>query len=325
MRIISGGQTGADRAALDVALATGLPHGGKVPRGRWSEDGPIPDRYTVEALESTSPEQRTERNVVESDATLVVTRGPPDNSEGTKLTCALAEQHGKPFLHIDLKTLNEDAAIGRVVNWLRLIRCNTLNVAGPRKSEDEYIYDATFGLLLAVLARAEVGPPPLREKREFTLKIYEQFCNNFRHWDQIRWTGSGVLMAFLGTSYAALLTAINDHPLVVRGSMAAISATSILWIWLLIRLIIYHNSNLKNLEKLVKTSHTDTEEAGALVAGLPFVFSFPKIFRTASFWFLLVFFGLAVLGFFGAFYFDWIKSLTSTAPKDPSVCYFGAT
>ncbi len=317
MRIISGGQTGADRAALDVALATGLPHGGKVPRGRWAADGPISDRYAVEELQSTCPEERTKFNVVESDATLIVTHGPPNNSEGTKLTYVLATRHQKPLLCIDLNELNEDAAVDRVVNWLRLIRCGTLNVAGPRSSEDKGIYEATFNLLLAVLAKAEVGPPPLRERREFTLKIYEQFCNNFRHWDQIRWNGSGVLMAFLGASYAALLTAMNDHPVVVRCSMAAISALSTLWIWLLIRLITYHNNSLKSLESLVCQSHKEKIEADAMVKGLPFEFTFPRFFRTASFWFLLVFSGFALLGFFGTVWFDWLKSVTSTMPPDP--------
>src|SRR5262245_30615236 len=107
-RIVSGGQTGVDRAALDVALERGIPCDGWCPPGRAAEDGPIPDRYPLrETPAVTDPEapdvpnsQRTAWNVRDADGTLVLTRGEPD--AGTALTMNLAARHGKPCLVLDL-------------------------------------------------------------------------------------------------------------------------------------------------------------------------------------------------------------------------------
>ncbi len=87
-RIVSGGQTGVDRAALDVAIARRLPHGGWCPRGRRAEDGAVPARYALREHASPDYAARTERNVVDSDATLVLAIGSPTN--GTALTVRLA-------------------------------------------------------------------------------------------------------------------------------------------------------------------------------------------------------------------------------------------
>jgi len=130
MRLISGGQTGVDRGALDAALELGIPHGGWCPRGRLAEDGPIPDRYQL--CESDSPEYpvRTEQNVLEGDATLILCRGRP--SGGTELTRRLAQQHGRPHLVVDLDDVPDPAGVRR---WLAEQRIETLNVAGPRDSQ----------------------------------------------------------------------------------------------------------------------------------------------------------------------------------------------
>jgi len=130
-RIVSGGQTGVDRAALDVAIELGLPHGGWCPRGRRAEDGPIPARYRLQETESAAYHVRTERNVIDSDATLVLTRGEPVG--GTALTVRLANQHGRPLLVVDLARQPLDVATVRT--WISNSSAGVLNVAGPRESQ----------------------------------------------------------------------------------------------------------------------------------------------------------------------------------------------
>lgn len=143
-RIISGGQTGADRAALDVAIQLNIPHGGWCPRGRRAEDGPLDERYQLRETASRNYAVRTERNVVASDATLIVSALPL--SGGTKLTRDLAERHGKPLLVIDTAapTLENAAAIRQ---WITTQALSTVNVAGPRESTQHGIYDAVLKVL----------------------------------------------------------------------------------------------------------------------------------------------------------------------------------
>jgi hypothetical protein len=150
-RIVSGGQTGADRAALDFALAHGIRVGGWVPRGRLAEDGRIPERYPdLVETESADPAVRTARNVRDSDATLILSHGPLDG--GSLLTLQEAIRAGKPVLHLDLDPVIPAAAAGRLRSWLGALRPNILNVAGPRASRDPRIYAAT-GLVLAEALR----------------------------------------------------------------------------------------------------------------------------------------------------------------------------
>src|SRR3989304_5681242 len=99
-QIVTGGQTGVDRGALDAAIARGIPHGGWCPQGRLAEDGRIPDLYQIQENDSPDYTIRTERNVLDSDATLILCRGPL--SGGTLLTFHFAKQHQKPCLVVDL-------------------------------------------------------------------------------------------------------------------------------------------------------------------------------------------------------------------------------
>src|SRR6516225_6913367 len=99
-KIISGGQTGVDRAALDVALELGIPCGGWCPKGRRAEDGPIPQRYPLQETGSKEYPVRTAKNVRQADGTLILTRGPSDR--GTALSVRLAGKHKKPCLCVDL-------------------------------------------------------------------------------------------------------------------------------------------------------------------------------------------------------------------------------
>lgn len=148
-RILSGGQTGADRAALDVAIQLGIPHGGWVPRGRRTEEGPLPEKYRLQEMETDSYPARTEKNVVASDGTLIVSHG--DLTGGSARTRDLAETHARPWLHMDMDAETFEGAVESVRAWIAGNRIGTLNVAGPRASEDQSIYRETHGLLVAIL------------------------------------------------------------------------------------------------------------------------------------------------------------------------------
>ncbi len=131
-RIISGGQTGADRAALDWAIAHRLPHGGWCPRGRLAEDGVIDARYQLRETPEAEYLQRTEWNVRDSDATLIVSLAPR-LSGGSLATIELAAAHDKPCLHLSALQEPPDNA-RQLENFLRKHKVGILNVAGPRAS-----------------------------------------------------------------------------------------------------------------------------------------------------------------------------------------------
>ncbi|NQV27901.1 MAG: molybdenum cofactor carrier [Rhodopirellula sp.] len=135
-RLISGGQTGVDRAALDVALEFGIPCGGWCPRGRRAEDGRIPARFPLKECSSRNYAVRTRLNVEESDGTLILSRGKLTG--GTALTESLARQLGKPWLVIDL-VAEFDAQ--PVEEWIAENRIRILNVAGPRESQQIGIFN----------------------------------------------------------------------------------------------------------------------------------------------------------------------------------------
>ena len=145
-KIISGGQTGVDRAALDAALELGLPCGGWCPQGRRAEDGKVPDRYPMQETSSPAYPLRTEMNVEDSDGTLILTWGSPVG--GTLLTLKLARKHHKPYLLVDLAQ-GEDAS--SVQEWSRKNHVRILNVAGPRESEAPGIYAQAISFLKEVL------------------------------------------------------------------------------------------------------------------------------------------------------------------------------
>lgn len=148
--IVSGGQTGADRVALDFAIAHGYPHGGWAPRGREAEDGPIPVKYQLIELKDGGYRQRNRRNVKDSDGTLIVNFGEMDG--GTLATQTFAERAGKPLLIVQLDTQSPEDMAASVIAWLRKHAIKTLNVAGPRESKRPGIYRLTADLLQAAEA-----------------------------------------------------------------------------------------------------------------------------------------------------------------------------
>jgi hypothetical protein len=146
-KIISGGQTGVDRAALDVALALGIPCGGWCPKGRRAEDGRIPDDYPLTESDSATYSDRTKRNVRDSEATLILTRG--ELRGGTLLTQRTAASLGRPCLAVDL---NNPGAPAAARGWLIAHGIRVLNVAGPRESQSAGIAALAARLLRELLA-----------------------------------------------------------------------------------------------------------------------------------------------------------------------------
>ncbi len=137
--IVSGGQTGADRAALDFAIRAGIPHEGWCPRGRLAEDGRLDSRYNLEETPSSRYDERTRWNVRDSDATLVFTI-KPQATGGTGLTLAIARQLGKPHLHIARDTMDSlESAATSVLEFIAEHHVVRLNVAGPRASQEPEI------------------------------------------------------------------------------------------------------------------------------------------------------------------------------------------
>jgi len=144
--IVSGGQTGVDRGALEAAIHLGIPHGGWCPRGRLAEDGRIPDRYQLREGQSADYPWRTEQNVIDSDGTLILYRRRI--SGGTQLTLRLARERGKPCRCVDL---TGEPEIDAIRAWLTEQGIEVLNVAGPRESSAPGIEQQAFDFLCRCL------------------------------------------------------------------------------------------------------------------------------------------------------------------------------
>ena len=147
MKIISGGQTGADRAALDAAIELSIPHGGWLPRGRKAEDGPVPEYYRLQERASPKYRDRTRKNILDSDGTLIVSFGPLTG--GSALTEALAIRHDRPCLHLNMEQVSPGKAVAALEQWLQKFGISTLNVAGPRASGEPRIYETVKEMLLS--------------------------------------------------------------------------------------------------------------------------------------------------------------------------------
>lgn len=165
LKLISGGQTGVDRAALDVAIELALPHGGWCPRGRLAEDGPLSLHYRLVETRSPRYSVRTRLNVRDSDGTLILYRGAITG--GTRLTRQIARQLSRPCICGDLgtqrtthsqlpsphdETLHDEMLQDEIARWLARHNIRCLNVAGPRESTSPGIYQQAYRLLRGVLS-----------------------------------------------------------------------------------------------------------------------------------------------------------------------------
>ena len=151
--VVSGGQTGVDRAALDWACNHRIPHGGWCPQGRRASDGPLSVKYQLRETESAGYRQRTKLNVQDSDATLILNLGELDG--GTLQTQQFAERMGKSHLVVQLDQCAPDESAGRITEWLIAGRFSTLNVAGPREEKRPGIYALTLSVLDCCTASPE--------------------------------------------------------------------------------------------------------------------------------------------------------------------------
>jgi len=142
LKIISGGQTGVDRAALDFALQNNMPCGGWCPKGRFGEDGIIADKYPMKETSSSDSKERTEKNIMDSDATLIIFNHKFDS--GTKLTYELCMKYHKPILQINL---NDNIKSDKISQWICDHHIKILNIAGPRESNSPGIYNKTLNIL----------------------------------------------------------------------------------------------------------------------------------------------------------------------------------
>jgi hypothetical protein len=158
VRIVSGGQTGADRGGLDAAIELGIPYGGWCPKGRKAEDGVIPAIYKLKETTSGDYWVRTEQNVMNADATVIFTRGPLDG--GSLLTAKYAGVYLKVYLHVDLSAASHDQAVAMLVSWLKELGPGiALNVAGQRESKSPGLQAQVKAVLLDALRPQSGGLP----------------------------------------------------------------------------------------------------------------------------------------------------------------------
>ena len=150
-KIISGGQTGVDRAALDFAIDNNIPHGGWIPKGRITEAGQLPDKYHLHEMATASYDKRTEQNVIDSDGTVIISHG--ELAGGSALTQIFTFKYHKPCLHLDMNNATIMEAADSLNNWIEKNNIKILNVAGSRASKDDKIYQVTRDILEAAFIK----------------------------------------------------------------------------------------------------------------------------------------------------------------------------
>lgn len=144
-KIISGGQTGVDRAALDFAIKFDIPHGGWIIKGRIAEDGVLEERYKLQEIPESSYPRRTLKNILESDGTLIISHGLLTG--GSDYTRKMAVSRNRPCIHIDLNQMSSFQAAENIRTWIFDNKIEILNVGGPRSSKDPNIYKDVLDIL----------------------------------------------------------------------------------------------------------------------------------------------------------------------------------
>ena len=165
-KIISGGQIGAEQAALDVAIKLGIPHGGWIQKGRKTQSGTLPDKYKLKEMPTASYIKRIEQNVINSDGTLIISHGRLTG--GSDHSRKMVLKHKRQLLHIDLLQIEALQAAKLINSWISLHQIKILNITGPRASEDPKIYKATMDILESAYYLSQV------ENRAFTLDSFYQ-------------------------------------------------------------------------------------------------------------------------------------------------------
>lgn len=157
-KIISGGQTGVDRAALDAALAASFPCGGWCPEDRRAEDGTVSERYRLTPVASGGYAERTRKNALEADGTAIIYFGALEG--GTELAAFVCMQHSRPYKLIDGDEVSVERAIRLLSQFVRERQLGVLNVAGPRASSRPQAYAYTRAVIAGLLVRNGKAPPP---------------------------------------------------------------------------------------------------------------------------------------------------------------------
>lgn len=148
-KIISGGQTGADQAALDLAIKLNIEHGGWIPKGRKTEAGSLDEKYRLKEMDTDDYRDRTKQNIVDSDGTVIISRGPLTG--GSKLTQSYARVIGRPNCFLNLSTHEEFEASVILKSFIMENQIRVLNVAGPRISGQPWIYQDVRTVLEAAI------------------------------------------------------------------------------------------------------------------------------------------------------------------------------
>ncbi|MBW2556618.1 MAG: putative molybdenum carrier protein [Deltaproteobacteria bacterium] len=160
-KIISGGQIGADQAALDVAIKLGFPHGGWIQKGRKTQSGILPAKYQLKELPTAGYKRRIEQNVIDSDGTVIISHGEPTG--GAEYSRKMADKHRRPCLHVGLKESSTFVIASKINTWVLENIIEVLNVTGSRASEDSTVYKDTMdiveGSILLGLVEAKPGEP----------------------------------------------------------------------------------------------------------------------------------------------------------------------
>ena len=158
-KIISGGQIGADQAALDAAIKYNFPHGGWIQKGRKTQSGSLPDKYHLKEMFVSGYKERIEENVIKSDGTVIISHG--NLSGGADYSQKMAEKHNRPCLIIDLNETPAFLASSKINTWIIENDIEIMNVTGSRASEDSDIYKDTVyiieGAILLDLVNAKSG------------------------------------------------------------------------------------------------------------------------------------------------------------------------
>ncbi|HVS27557.1 MAG TPA: putative molybdenum carrier protein [Burkholderiales bacterium] len=155
IKIVSGGQTGVDRAALDAALELGIPCGGWCPEGRLAEDGRIPERYPLKELAGGGYAERTLQNVIDSDGTVIINFG--ELQGGTEQTLLFCVERAKPHELINAEKVSASKAARLIRAFVTKHRVKTLNIAGPRHSKEARAYGYAYSALQLFLRDGVAG------------------------------------------------------------------------------------------------------------------------------------------------------------------------
>jgi hypothetical protein len=206
-KIISGGQTGADQAALDAAIKLGIPHGGWIPKGRLTENGALNAKYNLKEMPSSSYSERTEQNVIESDGTVIISHG--NLTEGSDFTRKMAIKHDRPWLHVDLNKISAFKAAIQINSWLADNKIETLNVAGPRASKNKRIYQDVLSLLESVyyLTLMKNNKPKSRY-------LHEPNSNTFKTPPRTVEAAVGKLISEMSLKDKAIIANMNEAELI---------------------------------------------------------------------------------------------------------------